>query len=107
MQYGLCSLVPGDWRSAVIQKNEYKNYRGISRQSVVRKIYAWILADRVRRVTEGLVDDEQGSLGLERGCVGQIFTLKKIGEKEREKKHKEHVCMIGLIRSLMAGAENV
>ena len=35
--------------------------------SVVRNIYARILVDRVRRVTGGLIDDEQGA--LEQGGV--------------------------------------
>ena len=55
-------VVPDDWRYAVIvpldkgkgKRTECKNY---SLVSVVRKIYAGILPDRVRRVTEGLIDD--------------------------------------------------
>ena len=61
-------VVPEDWRSAVIvalykgrgERSECKNLRGISLLSVVGKIYAEILVDRVRRVTGGLTDDEQG-----------------------------------------------
>ena len=49
-------VVPGDWRSAVIaplskdkgERNECKNYRGISLLCVVGKIYAEILVDRIR-----------------------------------------------------------
>ena len=44
--------------------------------SVVGKIYAGILVDGVRRVTGGLIDDEQGGFRAERECVDQIFTLK-------------------------------
>ena len=54
--------------------------------SVVGKTYAGILVDRVRRVTGGLIDDEQGSFRAGKGCVYQIFTLKQISEKAREKK---------------------
>ena len=44
-----------DWRSAVVvplykgkgERTEFKNYRGISLLSVVEKIYAVILADRI------------------------------------------------------------
>ena len=39
------------------ERTECKNY---SLLSVVRKIYAEILLDRVRRVTGSLIDDEQG-----------------------------------------------
>ena len=54
-------VVPDDWRSAVIvplyndkgDRTESSNYRGISLLSVVGKIYAGILIDRVRKVAEG------------------------------------------------------
>ena len=36
--------------------------RGISLLSVVGKIYAGVLVDRVHRVTGGSIDDEQGVL---------------------------------------------
>ena len=63
------------------ERAECKDYSGISLVSVVGKIYryAGILVDRVHKVTEGLIDDEQG--GFRAGCVDQIFTLKQIGEK--------------------------
>ena len=41
--------------------------------------------DRVRRVTEGLIDDDQGGFRAGKGCVDQIFTVEQIGEKAREK----------------------
>ena len=61
-------IVPEDWRSAVIlplykvkgERTDCSNYRGISLLSLVGKIYAGILVDRVRKVTWGLIDDEQG-----------------------------------------------
>ena len=39
---------------------KYKNYRDISLLSMVGKIYLDILKDRIRSVTEDLIDDEQG-----------------------------------------------
>ena len=58
------------------EKTKCKNYRVISLLSVVEKIYTEILVDRVRRVTGGLIYDEQGGYWAERGCVDQIFALK-------------------------------
>ena len=60
--------MPEDWRFAVIvplyngkgERTKCKNYIGISLLGVVGKIYASILEDIVRRVTGGLIDDEQG-----------------------------------------------
>ena len=62
-------IVPEDWKSTVIvpackgkgERTEYKNYRCISLLSVFGKIYVGISVDRVRRVTVGLTDDEQGN----------------------------------------------
>ena len=42
------------------------------------KIYAGILVHRVRRVTEGLIDDEQEGFIARRGCVDQIFIHTKV-----------------------------
>ena len=58
--------------------------------SVVRKIYARVLEDKVHKVTEGLIDDDQGSFRAGWGCgyVDQIFTIKQTGEKAREKKFR-------------------
>src|SRR5678815_4221110 len=78
-------IVPRDGRRAVIvplykgkgDKGNIRNYRGISLLSVIGKIYAGILVERVRRVTEGLIGEEQGAFRSGRGCVDQIFTLKQ------------------------------
>ena len=43
-----------------------------------------------------MIDDEQGCFGARRGCVDQIFTLKQIGEKAREKKRRVYVSFIDL-----------
>ena len=60
------AVVPEDLRSAVIvplykgkgERTECKNYRDINLLSVVGKIYAGILVERVCRVTGGLIDDD-------------------------------------------------
>ena len=78
--WSLCNLafesgvVPEDWRSAMIvplykskgERTKCSNYRGISLLSVVGEIYAGILVDRVRKVTEGLIDNEQGGFRARR-----------------------------------------
>ena len=42
------------------ERSVCKNYKGISLLSMIGKIYAGILVDRVHRITGGLIDDEQG-----------------------------------------------
>ena len=81
-------VVSNDWRSVLIiphykgkgEGNDCKNYRAIILLSVVG-----ILVDRVHRLTGGLIDDEEEGFRAGSGWVDQIFTLKQIGEKEREK----------------------
>ena len=65
-------------------RTECSNYRGISLLSVVGKIYAGILVDRVCKETEGFIYNEQGEFRAGRGCVDQIFALKQIDGKARE-----------------------
>ena len=97
-------IVPNDWKNAVIvplykgkgEKGECKNYRGISLLSVVGKVYASILAERVRKITESLMDDEQGGFRKGRGCVDQIFALKQVCEKVREKGGKVYLGFMDL-----------
>ena len=43
-----------------------------------------------------LIEGEQGGFRAERGCVDQIFTLKQISEKAREKKCRVYVDFIDL-----------
>ena len=47
-------------------------------------------------MTVGLIDDEQGGFRGGSWCVDQIFTLKQIGEKAREKKCRGHLGFIDL-----------
>ena len=54
------------------ERKECKNYRGISLLYVVGKIYAGILVFIIRRVTGGLVDDEQRGFREGKGCEDQI-----------------------------------
>ena len=66
-------VVPEDGKSAVIvplykgkgEMTECKNYRGISFLSVVGKIYAGILVERLHRVTGGLIDSGEGVCRLD------------------------------------------
>ena len=65
--------VPNDWKNAVIVplfkgkgcNDECKNYKGISLLSVAGKVYARVLMERVRKISERIMNDEQGVLGKE------------------------------------------
>ncbi len=81
--------MPEDWRKAIIvplykgkgKREECNNYRGISLLSVPGKIYERILNERMMKITDKSVGDEQGGSRKGRGSVDQIFALKILVEK--------------------------
>ena len=46
-----------------------------------------------------MTEDEQGGFRTGRGCIDQIFTLKQICEKVREKQRRVYVGFIDLEKS--------
>ena len=96
--------VSQDWQDACLvpiykgkgDKRICGNYRGKSLLSVVGKVYGRIPDDRVKRITKDLVGEEQGGFREGRGCVDQVFTLRMLGEKRREKKKDLYVCFVDL-----------
>lgn len=96
--------VPEDWCKAVIvplykgrgSSQDCKNYRGISLLSVVGKLYAKILIERVVQKTEGKMWDVQAGFRKGMGCVDQIFSLRNIAEKFLAKNRKVFCTFVDL-----------
>ncbi len=70
------------------KREECNNYRGISLLSVPGKIYGRILNERLMKISDKSVNDEQGSFRKGRGCLDQIFAMKILVEKYLEKDRK-------------------
>ena len=92
-----------DWRKAQIipifkkgSRLECSNYRGISLLSVVGKVYAGVLNDRVKLITAEKVMDEQGLFRAGRGCNDQVFTVRQIMEKTIEKDKVVYMVFVDL-----------
>ena len=49
------------------------------------KIYARVVCDRLRLLTDAVLMDEQGGFRVRRGCVDQIFAVRQVIEKVIEK----------------------
>ena len=90
--FNLCwrnGQVPGDWCKAVIvplykgkgSRQDCINYRGISLLSVVGKLYAKVLIERVVNETDEKVWDAQAGFRKGMGCTDQVFSLRCIVEK--------------------------
>lgn len=79
--------LPTDWTRGVIfpiykdgDKRDPLNYRGITLLSIVGKVYAQIINDRLVKWSEKhkIIVEEQGGFRPRRGCPDQLFTLVEI-----------------------------
>ncbi len=98
------SKVPEDWRKAIIvmlykgkgNRDECYNYRGISLLCVPGKIYGRILNERIMKITDKSVGDEQGGFQKGRECIDQNFAVKILVEKYLEKERKLFAAFMDL-----------
>ena len=77
-------------------RNECKNYRGISLLSIPGKVYGRILIEKVRSLTERLIGEEQCGFRSGRGCVDQVFVMKQMSEKFVDKNKSLYVAYMDL-----------
>ncbi|KAI5644163.1 reverse transcriptase (RNA-dependent DNA polymerase) domain-containing protein [Phthorimaea operculella] len=105
--FNLCwrsGRVPSDWCKAVIvplykgkgSQLDCKNYRGISLLSVVGKLYAKVLIERVVKETDEKVWDAQAGFRKGMGCTDQVFSLRCIAEKFLAKNQKVYCAFVDL-----------
>ena len=45
------------------------------------KVYGRVLIEKVRKITEGLIGEEQCGFRMGRGCVDQVFVIQQMSEK--------------------------
>ena len=64
--------------------------------SIVGKVFARALNERVKVLTGDKVMDEQGGFRSGRGCIDQIFAVKRIVEKTIEKDKKVYMAFVDL-----------
>ena len=85
-----CELVPQDWVEAVIVPLPKKgnlevcdNWRGISLLSVPGKVFGRIIADRVQKLAETMIDEMQCGFRKMRGYNDMVFVARQLQEKAR------------------------
>ena len=96
--------VPKEWKIGCIvplykgkgDPLECKNNRGISLLSVPGKLYGRILIERVVENSEGQVGEEQSGFRKGRSCADQIFVLRQLCEKMKEKGKRVWVAFMDL-----------
>ena len=63
---------------------------------MIGKIYAKVLVSRMKELTSEGMCEEQRGFREGRGCVDQVFTLRLLTEKLREKNKMGYVCFLDL-----------
>ncbi len=78
------------------RRSECSSYRGISLLSIPGRVYGRILTERLLEVTEQKVSEDQGGFRKGRGCVDQIFAVKRLVEGYLGKDKKLYAAFMDL-----------
>nr|VZI19008.1 unnamed protein product [Spirometra erinaceieuropaei] len=94
-------VVPDDWGLGILvpilekgDKSRCQNQRGINLIDVAAKIFATILLRRFQAVRDSRTRPNQAGFRAGRGCVDQIFTLRRILEFRHSCQQPTAVCFI-------------
>jgi hypothetical protein len=93
-----------DWTEAILirlyknkgDKRICDNYRGISLLVVAGKVFARILLNRVQRMLDKKLLEEQAGFRSGRSTLDQVFILRTVMERSREFNQPLHICFIDL-----------
>ena len=93
-----------DWRYAILVplykkglKSDCSNFRGISLQSIVRKLFSSIILNRlVRTIVSGILQESQCGLRASRSIVDMICSARQLQEKCKERNLPFYQCFIDL-----------
>ena len=75
------------------------NYRGISLLSVVGKLFANILLQRMKRVAEKVYPQSQSGYRESRSTVDGIFTFRQLMEKTSEQRQHMYIVFVDFIKA--------
>ena len=94
-------VIPGDLIDANItvffkkgDRSLYNNYRGISLLSIVGKVFADIILQRLHILAERVYAESQSGYRKGRSTVDNIFTSRQVMEKRREHQKDLHIAFI-------------
>ena len=94
---------PEEWGQARVKslfkkgkRDDCSNYRGISLLNSGCKIYANIITQRLKPISEAILLEEQNGFRRGRSCIDNVFTLKQTIEKRREFNLETHMAFLDL-----------
>jgi sorting nexin-29 len=96
-------LIPEGWGQARVKsllkrdkRNDCSNYRSISLLNSSYKIYAIIITERFKTISEAILLEEQNGFRRGRSCIDNEFTVKQTIEKRREFNLEKHIAFLDL-----------
>ena len=99
--------VPQDMRDCKIvtlyknkgDRSDCNNYRGISLLSIVGKVFARVLLNRLHKLAERVYPESQCGFRSERSTIDMIFSLRQLQEKCREQRKPLYIAFIDLTKA--------
>ena len=99
--------LPQDMRDANIvtlyknkgDRGDCNNYRGISLLSIVGKVYARVVLNRLQKLADRIYPESQCGFRAERSTVDMIFSLRQLQEKCREQHKPLYMAFIDLTKA--------
>ena len=101
------SSAPQDWRDAILEslfkkgeRSECGNFRGISLLSIVGKVFARVLLNRmISSIVDDVLPESQCRFRAQRGTSDMIFSTRQIQEKCIEQNMDLYQCFIDLTKA--------
>ena len=80
-------------------KSDCNNYRGISLLSIVGKVFAKIVLNRLQKLGDRVYPESQCGFHRNRSTVDMIFSLRQLQEKCREQQKPLYIAFIDLTKA--------
>ena len=80
-------------------RSDCNNYRGISLLSIVGKVYARIILNRLQCLAQRIYPESQCGFRAERSTIDMIFSLRQLQEKCREQGQELYMMFIDLTKA--------
>ena len=81
-------MIPEEWGQARVtslfkkgKRDDCSNYRGISLLNSGYKIYAKVITQHFKTISEAILLEEQNGFRIGRSCIDNVFTIKRTKKK--------------------------
>ncbi|XP_051889891.1 uncharacterized protein LOC127580446, partial [Pristis pectinata] len=80
-------------------RSDCNNYRGISLLSIVGKVFARVVLNRLQKIAERVYPESQCGFRSEHSTIDMIFSLRQLQEECREQRQPLYVAFIDLTKA--------